>query len=131
MESPYFIQAFESGDFPPERFNHKAHIKLAWMYLDQFSEEIAIDKTCRAIQNFDRLHGDGTKYHVTLTVAAVKMVHHFKQKSNASIFEEFITEFPKLNTSFRQLLYQHYGKNVVEDPLAKTTYLEPDLLPFI
>ncbi|MAU16035.1 MAG: hypothetical protein CMH46_10915 [Muricauda sp.] len=130
MESPDFIQAFESGDFPPEGFNHKAHIKLAWTYLNQFSEEMAIDKTCRAIQNFDRLHGDGTKYHVTLTVAAVKMVYHFKQNSNAITFEEFITEFPKLNTSFRQLLYQHYRKNVIGDPLAKTTYLAPDLLPF-
>ncbi len=130
MNDADFIKAFENGEFPLEQFNHKAHIKLAWIYLDQFGEEIAIAKTCKAIKNFDRLHGDGTKYHTTLTVAAVKVVHHFKQKSNATHFEEFITEFPRLITSFKELLFQHYGKDVIADPKAKTTYLEPDLLPF-
>lgn len=130
MENADFIQAFETGKFPPEQFNHTAHIKLAWIYLEQFREETAIAKTCEAIKNFDRLHGDGTKYHTTLTVAAVKAVHHFRQKSTATTFEEFIVEFPKLITSFKELLSLHYGEEVISDPKAKTTYLEPDLLPF-
>ncbi|AEM72062.1 hypothetical protein Murru_3041 [Allomuricauda ruestringensis DSM 13258] len=130
MNNNKFVHAFENGSFPPSQFNHAAHIKLAWIYLNQFDEETAISKTCKAIQNFDKLHGDGTKFHTTLTVAAVKVVHHFKQKSNATNFEEFITEFPRLITSFKELLFQHYGKDVIADPKAKTTYLEPDLLPF-
>ncbi|MEC3964681.1 hypothetical protein [Flagellimonas halotolerans] len=130
MNDADFIKAFENGQFPPEQFNHKAHIKLAWIYLNLFDEETAIVKTCKAIKNFDRLHGDGTKYHTTLTVAAVKVVRHFKQKSSATNFEEFIVEFPRLITSFKELLFQHYGKDVIADPKAKTTYLEPDLLPF-
>lgn len=130
MENADFIQAFETEKFPAEKFNHTAHIKLAWIYLDQFGEETAIAKTCEAIKNFDQLHGDGTKYHITLTVAAVKAVHHFRQKSNATTFEEFIVEFPRLTSSFKELLLQHYGKEVIADPKAKTTYLEPDLLPF-
>tara|TARA_B100000949_G_scaffold39525_1_gene33486 strand:- start:9948 stop:10343 length:396 start_codon:yes stop_codon:yes gene_type:complete len=130
MNDADFIKAFESGKFPPEAFDHKAHIKLAWIYLNFFDEVTAISKTCVAIKNFDKLHGDGTKYHTTLTVAAVKVVHHFRQKSNAATFDEFVAEYPRLITSFKELLLQHYDNKVIADPKAKTTYLEPDLLPF-
>ncbi|MBO0330010.1 hypothetical protein [[Muricauda] lutisoli] len=130
MNNADFIRAFEKGKFPPQQFNHKAHIKLAWIYLEMFDEQTAISKTCEAIKNFDRIHGNGTKYHTTLTVAAVKVVHHFRQKSNAATFDEFVAENPRLITSFKELLFQHYGKSVLADPKAKTAYLEPDLLPF-
>nr|WP_297788004.1 hypothetical protein [uncultured Allomuricauda sp.] len=130
MNDVDFIHAFETGKFPPEQFNHKAHIKLAWVYLDRFDEETAISKTCVAIKNFDQLHGDGTKFHTTLTIAAVKVVHHFRQKSKATTFDGFVAEHPRLITSFKELLSQHYRKNALADPKAKTAYLEPDLLPF-
>nr|WP_288935398.1 hypothetical protein [uncultured Allomuricauda sp.] len=125
-----FIHAFESRGFPPNLFTHEAHLRLAWIYLIQYDESLAIDKTCQGIQNFDQFHGDGTKYHVTLTVASVKVVHHFRQKSTATTFEEFIIEYPRLITSFKELLSLHYGEEVISDPKAKTIYLEPDLLPF-
>lgn len=130
MDNADFVAAFESGEFPPQEFNHEAHIKLAWIYLGLFDEKTAISKTCETIKNFDMLHGDGTKYHTTLTVAAVKVVHHFRQKSNATTFENFVAEYPKLVTSFKELLFQHYDKGVLTDPKAKTAYLQPDLLPF-
>ena len=125
-----FIYAFESKGFPPNLFTHEAHLRLAWIYLIQYDEPLAIDKTCQGIQNFDQFHSDGTKYHVTLTVASVKVVHHFRQKSNATTFENFVAEYPKLVTSFKELLFQHYDKGVLTDPKAKTAYLQPDLLPF-
>src|SRR5687767_11184411 len=32
-----FIAAFESGKLPPECFRHQDHVKLAWLYLRQYS----------------------------------------------------------------------------------------------
>ena len=130
MNDTDFMEAFETGEFPPKQFDHKAHIKLAWIYLDLFDEQTAISKTCEAIKNFDKLHGDGTKFHTTLTVAAVKVVHHFKQKSKTTTFDELVVEYPKLVSAFKDLLFQHYGESVLTDLKAKTSYLEPDLLPF-
>ncbi|WP_318308323.1 hypothetical protein [Flagellimonas crocea] len=130
MDDAHFIRAFEAGKFQPKAFNHRAHIKLAWIYLNLFDEETTISKTCGAIKNFDKLHGDGSKYHHTLTVAAVKVVHHFKQKSMATTFDDFVAENPKLIASFKELLFQHYGESLLADPRGKTAYLEPDLLPF-
>lgn len=130
MNDVDFLQAFESGKFPPEQFNHRAHIQLAWVYLNSFDEETAILRTCGAIKNFDKLHGDGTKYHTTLTVAAVKVVHHFRQKSKTTTFDDFVAENPRLIVSFKELLLQHYGERLMAHPKGKTAYLEPDLLPF-
>lgn len=130
MDDAEFIQAFETGRLNPQLFDHEAHIKLAWMYLNLYGEELAIAKTCEGIRNFDRLHGDGTKYHTTLTIAAVKAVYHFQRKSKSNSFEEFINEFPRLKTSFKSLLNLHYGSDILNNKKAKTEFVEPDLLSF-
>lgn len=130
MNNSEFIEVFESGTLNPQLFNHEAHIKLAWIYLNMYGEGVAISKTCEGIRNFDKLHGDGTKYHTTLTVASVKAVHHFMRKSKSTTFEDFIVEFPRLKTSFKELLDQHYGEDMVHNKKAKAEFVEPDLLPF-
>lgn len=125
-----FINDMEEGGFPPNLFTHEAHIRLAWLYLNQFEEKLAIEKTCQTIKNFDQLHGDGTKFHVTLTVASVKVVHHFIKKSKATSFIGFINENARLNKVFESLVKQHYGTNPLHIKNAKTEYIAPDLLPF-
>ncbi len=125
-----FIKDMEQGGFPPNLFTHEAHIRLAWLYLNQFDEEMAIEKTCQTIQNFDQLHGDGTKFHLTLTVASVKVVHHFKKKSNATSFIGFINENPRLNNAFKSSILKQYGTNPLNLENAKAKFIAPDQLPF-
>ncbi|GLU45060.1 hypothetical protein [Allomuricauda sp. NBRC 101325] len=125
-----FINDMEQGGFPPNLFSHEAHIRLAWLYLNQFDEKLAIKKTCQTIQNFDKLNGNGTKYHLTLTVASVKVVQYFMKKSKATTFIEFINENPRLNDSFTSLVQQHYGTDPLKIEKTKTEYIAPDLLPF-
>ncbi|KAB5491640.1 MULTISPECIES: hypothetical protein [Flagellimonas] len=130
MNDLEFLNAFESGNFPPSLFDHGAHLRLAWINLKQYGEEKAIENVCQSIRNFDALHGDGSKFHTTLTVASIKTVNHFMQKSKSHQFADFIREFPRLKTSFKELLNQHYGFDLFFDPKAKNEYVAPDLLPF-
>ncbi|WP_228237377.1 hypothetical protein [Allomuricauda sp. M10] len=125
-----FVHLFETGHLPPSLFTHEEHIRLAYIYLKNFGEESAIDKCCGGIREFDRLHGDGTKFHKTLTVASVKAVHHFMKKSKSTTFDDFIVEFPKLKTSFKLLLDQHYAFDLLKSVKAKSEYVAPDLIPF-
>ncbi|RDY61687.1 hypothetical protein [Flagellimonas nanhaiensis] len=125
-----FEKKFEDCSLEPSLFNHEAHVRLAWVYIKKYGEAIAIQKICEDIKRFDRTHGDGNKFHVTLTVASVKAVNHFIKKSSSSSFKAFIGEFPRLKTSFKELLDQHYGFNVLSDEKAKTIYVLPDLVPF-
>lgn len=125
-----FESQFRNGSLAPNLFNHEAHIRLAWIHVGRYGVEQACEHICCQIQAFDRQHGDGTKYHHTLSMAAVKAVGHFYQKSNANTFTDFINEFPRLISNFKSLVNTHYSAFVIRLPKARTQYLEPDLLPF-
>ncbi len=125
-----FIEAFESASLDPKLFNHEAHLRLAWIYIQNHGEQKAIEKTCTGIKDFDIIYGKGDKFHTTITVAAVKVVHHFMKKSESKSFADFIEEFPRLKVAFKELLDQHYGFNIFSSDEAKTNYIVPDILPF-
>lgn len=125
-----FEVQFQKGTFPPEMFTHEAHIRLAWIHIGAYGVEQACLNLCEQIMLFDQLHGDGTKFHYTLTVAAVRAVHHFRQKSRSDNFADFIEEFPQLKHNFKGLLEAHYSNFILRLQRAKMEYLEPDLLPF-
>lgn len=125
-----FVESFEKGSLNPKLFDHEAHLRLAWIYIRDFGEQKAVEKTCAGIKHFDVIYGKGDKFHTTITVAAVKVVHHFVEKSKSKTFSCFMEEFPRLKTAFKELLDQHYGFNIFSSDEAKTNYIAPDKLPF-
>ncbi|MDC6363462.1 MULTISPECIES: hypothetical protein [Flavobacteriaceae] len=125
-----FIEAFEKAVLNPKLFNHEAHLRLAWIYLQSFGEQKAIEKTCSGIKHFDIVCGNGDKFHTTITVASVKMVHHFIKKSKSASYFDFIEEFPQLKVAFKEILGQHYSPEVFISKKAKVDYIAPDVLPF-
>ncbi|MCB0633435.1 MAG: hypothetical protein R2824_29490 [Saprospiraceae bacterium] len=125
-----FEEQFREGTFPPQLFTHEAHLRLAWIHIRRYGVEYAADQICLQIKDFDRLHGDGTKFHKTLTVAAVRAVYHFMQKFRSDNFADFIVEFPRLKHSFKELLDFHYTAKRLQNQDARYEYVEPDLVPF-
>ncbi|MEL6824148.1 MAG: hypothetical protein AAFP70_20510 [Calditrichota bacterium] len=125
-----FIQQFSDLTLNPSLFTHEAHLRLAWIHLKLFGEEAAITTICEEIRCFATHHGAPDKYNETVTVAAIKAVYHFRQKSKSDTFAEFITEFPRLKNNFKELMAFHYKMDIYNSPEARKRYLEPDLLPF-
>lgn len=125
-----FEQQFANCSLDPALFSHEAHIRLAWIHVKKYEEKIAIEHICNQIQLFDQIHGNGTKFNKTVTIASVKAVHHFIGKSKAKTFKEYIEEFPRLINNFKALLDYHYGFDIFLSNKAKVEYPEPDLLPF-
>lgn len=125
-----FLEAFENGSLNPKLFNHEAHLRLAWLNIQNHGEQIAVEKTCSGIKHFDVIYGKGDKFHTTITVAAVKVVCHFMKKSKSTDFFDFMEEFPRLRMAFKELLEQHYSSAIFSNQQAKTDYIHPDVLPF-
>lgn len=121
---------FEQCSLPSTLFTHEAHLRLAWIHITKYGINKAILNLCTQIKDYARSLGYEEKYNQTLTVASVKTVNHFIQKSVSINFEGFIAEFPQLKYGFKLLLETHYGFDIFSSEKAKTTYLEPDLLPF-
>ncbi|MBC9796246.1 hypothetical protein [Sinomicrobium weinanense] len=125
-----FEQQFESGTLSPELFNHEAHLRLAWIHIDKYGIDKAIDNLCFQLLNYVTKLGAAHKFNKTLTVAAVKAVYHFMLRSESGTFRAFIREFPRLKYNFKDLMSCHYGVDIYNSPWAKKHFLEPDLLPF-
>ena len=125
-----FEQQFASCTLNPDLLTHEEHIRLAWIHLRKYGLTAAVENLCTQIAKYDKVHGDGTKYHQTLTVAAVYVVDHFVRLSHAETFEEFKAEFPELLTHFRELISRHYSEIRLNDSRAKHQYLEPDIESF-
>ena len=136
MESHYdlsddqFEMQFQTAKLPTSLFNHEAHVRLAWIHIKKYGCEIAIENITSQIMAYVIAIGETEKYNMTLTVAAVKAVNHFMQKSSSNNFPDFIAEFPRLNTNFRELIALHYKMDIYHSAIAKREYVEPDLLPF-
>ncbi|MEQ9403132.1 MAG: hypothetical protein RIM99_06085 [Cyclobacteriaceae bacterium] len=124
-----FEKKFKEITLKPGLFSHEAHIRLAYIHINKYGLEKAEQNMCKQISAFAAFHG-GTGFNTTVTIAATKAVNHFMGKAKTENFYDFIQEFPRLITNFKDLLRQHYGFNVFADEKAKKEFVEPDLAPF-
>jgi len=130
LSDPEFEEQFANCALDPKLFTHLGHLRLAYVHLKKYGSDRAVKNICAQIEEYDKTFGDGTKYHATVTVAAVAVMDHFIRKSGSETFSDFIKEFPRLETHFRDILAQHYSFDIFKDARAKANFIEPDLLPF-
>ena len=125
-----FEQQFEKCSLDPNLFTHEAHLRLAWIHINKYGIDKAIENVNIQLINFVDILGAKDKYNKTLTIAALKAVNHFICKSKSENFNDFILEFPRLRNNFKELMSLHYSIDVFNSKQAKAEYLEPDLLFF-
>ena len=125
-----FLQQFKDCSLPPSVFSHEAHLRLAWLNIYQEGLEKAEKGIQEQIENFVAHVGAQSKYHKTLTIAAIKAVGHFMEKSTTDNFRDFISENLELKTDFKSLINSHYSFDIFSSEEARTSYVEPDAIPF-
>ena len=125
-----FAKQFKEATLKPELFTHEAHLRLAWIYIKTHGIDKAITLVCEQLINYVMHLGARDKYNETVTVAAVRAVYHFMLKSKSAKFKDFMEEFPRLKSEFKSLLSQHYDIDIFKSEIAKSTFIEPKLLPF-
>ncbi len=125
-----FEYQFDRCILSPTYFTHEAHLRLAWIMIKKYGMERAEKRIQIKLLQFVEAAGARDKYNTTLTLAAMKAVHHFMLKLNVNSFSDFINEFPRLKYNFKELMACHYGFDIYNSKKAKDHYLKPDLLPF-
>jgi hypothetical protein len=125
-----FEKQFSNCRLNPEIFTHEAHLRLAWIHVTKYGQESALQTVSQQLFNFVDSVGARDKYNHTLTIAAVKAVYHFTNKTKADNFVDFIKEYPRLKFNFKDLMGFHYSIDIFNLEKAKHSFLEPDLLPF-
>lgn len=126
-----FNHQFSNCILNPDWFSHEAHLRLAWININNFGLEKAEENIQNQLKNFVAHVGAHDKYNTTVTVVAMKAVYHFMKQSETNNFKSFIIENPQLKTNFKGLIEKHYSFDVFKSIKAKIEFLEPDLLPFV
>jgi flavin reductase (DIM6/NTAB) family NADH-FMN oxidoreductase RutF len=127
LDDDEFIATFERGGFGGGDFPHKAHIRMAWMYVTRVGPEAAIDRAAGGIRALAKANGQPTLYHDTLTRAWVYLVADAVTKSPSANFEEFLARNPQLLD--KRLLLAYYSPDVLSSAQARATWIAPDLAP--
>jgi len=69
-----FLLAFESCALPPETFDHRAHIRVAFLYLSRLPFLEACIAMRNSLQRYAAHIGRAGLYHETITVAYVSIL---------------------------------------------------------
>lgn len=122
-----FRDDFEAGRCTPESFDHRAHVRLAYVYLAERDTDAAVTCFRDALLAFLERHGiDRSKYHETLTRAWILAVRHFmEQGGGASSADAFMDANPRLLDP--KVMLTHYSTGRLFSPEARARFAEPDL----
>lgn len=125
-----FKERVERRMFPASEFNHRAHLRLAYVYLVENDPDDAVTLMRQAL--FELLKSAGvdpsTKFHETLTRAWVLAVAHFMQRTEDSeAADRFIDRNPWILDP--KIMLSHYSCEVLFSDRARREYVEPDLEP--
>jgi hypothetical protein len=126
-EDQGFLQAFEAFEFPPGEFDHRAHVRLAYIYLCAHSVDQASELMKKSLLGFLHHIGvDESKYHETLTRSWILAVRHFMEKSTRC---SSAAEFIEGNTILldTKIMLSHYSAEVLFSNQAREQFMEPDL----
>lgn len=124
-----FVQAFEDLTLQAGDFNHRGHLRIAWLYLQRWPLKSAIDKTSTGIAAFANSLGAKNKFHCTLTQATVVIMAERVNQKKQHLFEDFLVDNPDLVDDLSALLAKHYSYCVLYSQRAKTGFIAPDRQP--
>ena len=124
-----FRAAFEEGAIAAAAFDHRAHVRLAYVYLAEGDAERAAERMREGLLRFLRHHGIApSKYHETMTRAWTLAVAHFMALSpGAASADAFIDANPRLLDS--RIMLTHYSAELLFSEEARARFVEPDAEP--
>ncbi|MEP4485506.1 MAG: hypothetical protein ABJ013_07760 [Halioglobus sp.] len=125
-----FKNRVESCNFPVAEFDHKAHIRLAYVYLAENSTVETVHLVRDTLTALLRHAGvdPSQKYHETLTEAWVLAVSHFMRNTDDS---QSADDFIKKNTAMldSKIMMTHYSPEILFSDEARKAFVEPNLDP--
>jgi hypothetical protein len=123
------VNQLESSTLAPSQFDHRAHVRAAYVYLAEADPEAATARMRAALLTFLQHHGiPASKYHATMTEAWILAVRHFMALTpEAESSDAFIDANPQLLDS--RIMLSHYSASLLFSPEARAEFMEPDQSP--
>ena len=128
MTDQAFARAFENGEIAPAQFDHRAHVRVAWVYLNEGpSFDEALPRMRDAIQRFAAAAGASTKYHETITVLWMRLLAGVKARGASGELADVLVAHPA--PADKDLPLQYYSRDRLFCDEARAAWVEPDRKP--
>lgn len=123
MRDEEFVAAFEACTLPPSQFDHRNHVRLAFLYLKDAPLLPALTHFRDSLQRYATSLGAATKYHETITFAFLFLIHERMQREAFAEFDAFADANPDL---FGPVLARYYAKETLASDFARRVFVMPD-----
>ena len=123
------LEDFESANIDAGNFDHRAHVYVAWRYLQRFSLLDAVGRYSGALKRLTRKLGVEDKYHETITWFFMILIAEKRAERPAADWQEFSTANQELCNDAGTVLRRFYSEKRLNSPLARQVFLVPDQLP--
>ena len=129
MTDEAFARAFERGDVTPAEFDHRAHVRLAWVYLREAGDvEAATERMREAIRRFAAAANASSKYHETITVLWMRLLAEARARvPPASELAELLRQCPEL--ADKDLPLRYYTRERLFSDEARAAWIPPETGP--
>ena len=132
MDDATFLNQLECCTLPFELWTHRAHIRAAYLYLDQYPLEQAIARVRATIQAYNAANnipsGPDMGYHETITQAWMRLIDATRRNHGPREDEHaFFERHSYLQNKMLLLLFYSRDRIMSED--ARLRFVEPDLTP--
>lgn len=124
-----FREKFETLAIDPSKFDHRAHLRLAYTYLVNNDTDTAYQLMKHSLHAFlNHLGVDISKYHDTITRAWILAVRHFMENTpKCESADALIDANPMMLDS--KIMLTHYSTDLLFSDKARAEFVEPDLDP--
>jgi hypothetical protein len=125
MSDDDFVNALESCELPKEMFRHREHVRLTFIYLRRYGYAGAGTRIAEAIRRYAAHNGAPGKYHETITIAWLRIVHEARTRvAEDADFEAMVEEFPSLLN--KGTLQEYYSSELLGSEAARVSFVEAD-----
>lgn len=130
MNDDDFIGQFEACTLPFDQWHHRAHVKLAYLYLIRHGFWVALEKLRNGIRAYNaanKVPDEPTRgYHETQTRFWLSLIETtVEEYGPLPTSDEFFDFHPQLSQTKVHRLF--YSRSLFLSPLAKREFVEPDL----
>ena len=128
MDHQAFRVAFESCSLARDDWDHRAHLRLAWLYLREVDLETAIARLKAGIFAYDKGTDRLCNYHESMTRFWMTMIAKgLAAAPPGEDFEAFLARLPRLLD--KTLILEHYRHPTIVGERARAEWVPPDLKP--
>ena len=129
LSNDAFLSAFLDCSLPPEQFNHRAHVRVAWLLLERYPLDEAVERICGGIERYATHVGATGKYHRTLSEALARLMAHGGAGTSAMSWENFLVANAALLSDVRGVIAKYYSPERLASIEAKGIFVPPDRQP--